>query len=32
MLWNPVNQYTATAASLKTEIKTAGIGPVALNP
>jgi hypothetical protein len=32
MLWNPVNQYTATAESLKKEIKTAGIGPVASNP
>ena len=32
MLWNPVNQYTATAESLKKEIKTAGIGTVALNP
>ncbi len=32
MLWNPVNQYTATAESLKKEIKTAGIGAVASNP
>jgi hypothetical protein len=32
MLWNPINQYTATAESLKKEIKTAGIGAVASNP
>jgi len=32
MLWNPVNQYTAAAESLKKEIKTAGIDTVALNP
>ncbi len=32
MLWNPVNQYMATAESLKKDIKTAGIGPVASNP
>jgi len=32
MLWNPVNQYTATAESLKKEIKTAGLGTVASNP
>jgi hypothetical protein len=32
MLWNPVNQYTATAESLKKEIKTASAGVVALNP
>jgi len=32
MLWNPVNQYTAAAESLKKDIKTASVGPVALNP
>jgi hypothetical protein len=32
MLWNPVNQYTATAESLKKEIKTVGLGTVASNP
>ncbi len=32
MLWNPVNQYTAAAESLKKEIRTASVGPVALNP
>jgi hypothetical protein len=32
MLWNPVNQYTAAAESLKKDIKTASVGPVASNP
>jgi hypothetical protein len=32
MLWNPVNQYTAAAESLNKEIRTAGIGPVAVTP
>jgi hypothetical protein len=32
MLWNPVNQYTATAESLKKDIKTASVGAVASNP
>jgi hypothetical protein len=32
MLWNPVNQYTAAAESLKKDIKTASVGPVATNP
>jgi hypothetical protein len=32
MLWNPVNQYTAAADSLKKDIKTASIGSVASNP
>jgi len=32
MLWNPVNQYTAAAESLKKGIKTAEIGAVASNP
>ena len=32
MLWNPVNQYTAAAQSLKKDIKTASVGPVASNP
>ena len=32
MLWNPVNQYTAAAESLKKEIRTASVGPIALNP
>jgi len=31
MLWNPVNQYTATTESLKKEIRTARVGPVASN-
>jgi hypothetical protein len=32
MLWNPVNQYTATADSLKKEMRTASVGPIASNP
>ncbi len=32
MLWNPVNQYTATAESLKKEMRTASVGPIASNP
>ena len=32
MLWNPVNQYTAAAESLKKDIKTASVGAVASNP
>jgi hypothetical protein len=32
MLWNPVNQYTAAAESLKKEIRTASVGPIASNP
>jgi hypothetical protein len=32
MLWNPVNQYTAAADSLKKEIRTASLGPIASNP
>jgi len=32
MLWNPVNQYTAASESLKKEIRTASVGPIALNP
>jgi hypothetical protein len=32
MLWNPVNQYTAAAESLKKEIRTASLGPIASNP
>ena len=32
MLWNPVNQYTAAADSLKKDIKTASVGAVASNP
>lgn len=32
MLWNPVNQYTAAADSLKKEIRTASVGPIASNP
>jgi hypothetical protein len=32
MLWNPVNQYTAASESLKKEIRTASVGPVASNP
>jgi hypothetical protein len=32
MLWNPVNQYTATVESLKKEMRTASVGPIASNP
>jgi hypothetical protein len=32
MLWNPGNQYTAAAESLKKEIRTASVGPIASNP
>jgi hypothetical protein len=32
MLWNPINQYTTAAESLKKDIKTASVGPVASNP
>jgi hypothetical protein len=32
MLWNPVNQYTAAAESLKKEIRTASLGPIASTP
>jgi hypothetical protein len=32
MLWNPVNQYTTAAESLKKDIRTASVGPIALNP
>jgi hypothetical protein len=32
MLWNPVNQYTTASESLKKEIRTASVGPIALNP
>ncbi len=31
MLWNPVNQYTTAVESLKREIRTASVGPVASN-
>jgi hypothetical protein len=32
MLWNPVNQYTTAAESLKKDIRTARVGPIASNP
>jgi hypothetical protein len=32
MLWNPVNQYACAVEALKKEIRTAAIGPVAVNP
>jgi hypothetical protein len=32
MLWNPVNQYTTAAESLKKDIRTASVGPIASNP
>lgn len=32
MLWNPVNQYTAAAESLRKETRTASVGPIASNP
>lgn len=31
MLWNPVNQYTAAVESLKKDIRTASVGPIASN-
>jgi hypothetical protein len=31
MLWNPVNQYTTAAESLKKDIRTASVGPIASN-
>jgi hypothetical protein len=32
MLWNPVNQYVSAAESLRKEIRTASVGPIASNP
>ena len=32
MLWNPVNQYTTASESLKKDVRTASVGPVASNP
>jgi hypothetical protein len=32
MLWNPVNQYSCAVEALKKEIRTASVGPVAVNP
>jgi hypothetical protein len=32
MLWNPVNQYTAASDSLKKDVRTASVGPMASNP
>jgi hypothetical protein len=32
MLWNPVNQYTAASDSLKKDVRTASVGPIASNP
>jgi hypothetical protein len=32
MLWNPVNQYTTAAESLKKDVRTACVGPIASNP
>jgi len=32
MLWNPVNQYTTAAESLKKDVRTASVGPIASNP
>ncbi|MCU0605377.1 MAG: hypothetical protein MUC33_22265 [Desulfobacterales bacterium] len=32
MLWNPVNQYTTASESLKKDVRTASVGPIASNP
>jgi hypothetical protein len=32
MLWNPVNQYASAVDSLRKEIRTASVGPIASNP